>query len=132
MAFKRQILSWKTSIINVRLAYKSFLSRFLMLINYTMCSSNLFFCIELFPTFFIVQNFQSPHFSGPSFFWVQVFLSLGFSGLRFSGSRFFKVQVFLSPGFSGSWSFRVKVFQGLGPGSGSRVWVQVLEVTIIL
>ena len=92
-----------------------------------MCSSNLFFCIELFPTFFIVQNSQSPHFSGPSFFWVQVFLSLGFSGLCFSGSRFFKVQVFLSPGFSGSKFFRVLVFQGQGfSGTGSRVRVQGL------
>ena len=66
-----------------------------------------FFCIQLFPAFFIVQVFQSP---------------------GFSKSRFFRVQVFLSPGFSGSRLFRVQVFQGSGPGSGSRVWLQVLEV----
>ena len=58
-----------------------------------MWSSSLFFCIQLFPTFFIVQNFQSP---------------------GFSESRFFRVQVFLSPGFSGSRFFRVRV-QGLTP-----------------
>ena len=73
-----------------------------------MASNRSFVCIQLFPTFFIVQVFQSPDFSGPKFFMVQVFLSPGFSG-----SKFFRVQVFLSPGFS---------------GSGSRVWVQVLEV----
>ena len=33
----------------------------------------------------------------------------------FSGSRFFRFQVFQGPGFS---------------GSGSRVWVQVLEVAV--
>ena len=63
-------------------------------INYTMWSSNLFFCIQLFPAFFIVQNFQSPDFSG---------------------YRFFMVQVLLDPGFSGSRFFRVWI-QGLGPG----------------
>ena len=47
----------------------------------------------------------------------------------FSGSRLFKIQVFQGPGFSGSRFFRVRV-QGPGPGSGSRVWVQVLEVAI--
>ena len=40
----------------------------------------------------------------------------------FSGSRFFRVQVFQGPGFLGSGS-RVQ-----GPGSGSMVRVQVLEV----
>ena len=67
------------------------LSRFSVLINYTMWSSNLFFCIQLFPAFFIiVQNF--------------------------SGSRFLRVQV----------------FQGPDPGSGSSVWVQVLEIAFLL
>ena len=49
----------------------------------------------------------------------------------FSGSRFFRVQVFQGPGFSGSKFFRV---QDPGPGSrsGSRVWVQVLEVAMII
>ena len=58
MAFNRLILSWKTSITDVRLAYKSFLGRFSVLINYTMWPSNLFFCIQLFLAFFIVQNFS--------------------------------------------------------------------------
>ena len=131
MAFNRQILLWKTSIINVRLAYKSFISRFLTSINYTMLSFNLFFCIQLFPTFFIFQVFQSPSISGSRCFRVQVFLSPDFSesrffrvqvfqGQGFSGSIFFWVQVFLNPGFSGSRFIRVQVFQGPGPGSGSR------------
>ena len=76
------------SIIDVRLAYKSFLSRFSMLINYTMWSSNLFCCIQLFPTFFIVQDFQICQ------------------GLGFSESRFFRVWVQgLSPGFRSSQFF---------------------------
>ena len=47
---------------------------------------------------------------------------------------FFIVQDFQSSGFSESRFFRVQVFLGLGysgpgfSGSGSRVWVQVLEV----
>ena len=65
------------SIIDVRLAYKSFLSRFSMLINYTMWSSNLFCCIQLFPSFFWVQVFLGPDFSGFRFFWVQVFQGSG-------------------------------------------------------
>ena len=105
MVFNRYSLSWKTSIIDVGLAYKSFLSRFSMLINYTMCSSNLFFCIQLFPTFFIVQNFQSTDFSG---------------------SRIFRIQFFLSPGFSGSRFFMVRI-QGVGPGSGTRFQKQPFE-----
>ena len=99
---------WKTSIIDARLAYKSFLGRFSTLINYTMWSSNFFFCIWLFPAFFIVQNFHSPDFSESSFFRVQVFLIPGFSG-----SRFFRVQFFQGPGFSGSES-RGRI-QSLGP-----------------
>ena len=69
-----------------------------------------FFCIQLFPVFFIVQVFQSPDFSQSRFFRVQVF-----QGLGFSESRFFRVQVLEVPGFS---------------GSRSRVWVQVLEVAL--
>ena len=59
----------------------------------------------------------------------------------FSGSRFFRAQVFEGPGFPGSRvrvqgpgsGSRVRVLvqgPGSGPGSvsGSRVWVQVLEV----
>ena len=71
----------------------------------------------------------------------------------FSGSRFFRAQVFEGPGFPGSRFFRVQgpgsrvrvqgprpgsrvrvqgpgASPGSGPGSvsGSRVWVQVLEV----
>ena len=108
MAFNRYILLWKTSIIDVWLAYKSFLSRISTLINYTMWSSNLlsapssFFFLSA-PAFFIVQVFQNPDFSGSRFFWDQVF----------KGPDFFWVRVSLGPGFS--WS-------------GSRIWVQVLEV----
>ena len=55
---------------------------------------------------------------------------------RFSWSRFFRVQAFQSPGFSesgfsGSRFFSVQVFLGPCPGSGSRVWVQVLEVAFL-
>ena len=125
MAFNRQILLWKTSIINVRLAYKSFISRFLTSINYTMLSFNLFFCIQLFPTFFIFQVFQSPDFSEPKYFRVQVFQGPGFFESRFfwvqvfqspgfSRSRFFRVHFFLSPGFSESRFFRVQVYSGPG------------------
>ena len=84
-----------------------------MLINYTMWSSNLFCCIQLFPALFIVQDFQGPDFSGSRFFWVPVFPSPGFSS-----SRFFWVQVFLGPGFSGSRIFRARV--------------QVLEVSFFM
>ena len=77
-----------------------------MLIDYTMWSSNRFCCIQLFLGFFIVQDCQSPDFSG---------------------SRFCRVQVFQGTGFSESRFFRVQVFQGPEPGSWSRVWVQVLE-----
>ena len=108
MAFNRLILSWKTYI-DVWLAYKSFLSRFSMLINYAMWSSNLFCCIQLFPSFFIVLDFQSPNFSWSRFFWVLVFLGPGFSRFRF---------------------FWVQVFQGSGPGTGSTAWIQVLEVAL--
>ena len=45
--------------------------------NYTMWSSNLFCCIQLFPALFIVQDFR-----------VQIFLGPGFSG-----SRIFRVRV---------------------------------------
>ena len=63
--------------LDVRLACKFFLSRFSVLINYTMWFS------KLFPAFFIVQVFQGPGFSRSRFFWVQVFQGRG-SG---SGSR---------------------------------------------
>ena len=123
MTFNRQILLWKTSIIDVRLACKSFISRFSMLINFTMWSSNRFFCNQLFPAFFRnglfrVQVFQGPGFSESGFsesrfFRVQVFLSQVFLSSGFSESRFFRVQVFLSPVFSGSSFFWVL---GLDPG----------------
>ena len=58
------------------------------LINCTMQSSNLFWCIQLFPAFFIVQDFQSPHI---------------FQGSGVSGSRFYKARVQgLGPGFTSS------------------------------
>ena len=123
MTFNRQILLWKTSIIDVRLACKSFISRFSMLINFTMWSSNRFFCNQLFPAFFKdglfrVEVFQGPGFSESGFsesrfFRVQVFLRQVFLSSGFSESRFFRVQVFLSPVFSGSSFFWVL---GLDPG----------------
>ena len=58
------------------------------LINCTMQSSNLFWCIQLFPAFFIVQDFQSPHI---------------FQGSGVSGSRFYKARVQgLGPGSTSS------------------------------
>ena len=85
--------------------YKSLLSRFSVLINYTMWSFNLFTASSCFPHFS-----RRPDFWKSRFFKVQVFQDPGFSG-----SRFFRVQVFQGPGFSGSRFFRVRV-QGLGPG----------------
>ena len=88
-----------------------------------------FFCIQLFPAFFIVQVFQSPGFSESSFFRVQVFLSPGFSG-----SRFFWVQVLQGPGFSACTFFWVQVFQGpvqgLGPGFRSSRSKLIINVSI--
>ena len=78
MACNGQILLRKTSIIDVGLAYKSVLSRFSMLINYTM-----WYLIN--SAFFMVQIFQSQDF--------QVSRVLGFSR-----SRIFWVQVFEGPG----------------------------------
>ena len=75
------------------LAYKSFLSRFSVLMSHTMCSSNLFSASSCFQ-----------RFSWSRVFRVQVFLGPGFSGSSFFGYRFFRVQVFLS----------------LGPGPRSR------------
>ena len=40
---------------------------FSVIMNYTMWSSNLVFCIQLFATFFISHIFQDPRFSGPDF-----------------------------------------------------------------
>ena len=51
MSFNRYILSWKTSFLNVRLVCKSFISRFSILINYAMWSSNLFSAYRCFPRF---------------------------------------------------------------------------------
>ena len=96
----------------------------------------MFFRIHVFR----VQVFQSPCFSGSTFFRDQVFQGPGFSESKFfrvqvfqgpgySGSRFFRVQVFQGPSFSGSRFFMVQVIQGPGfSGSESRVRVQVLEV----
>ena len=93
-----------------RFAYKSFLSRFSVLISYNMCSSNHFSISSRFPCF-----------SRSSFFRVEVFQSPGFLGSRFFKVQVFRVQVFriqvLGPG---PWS-RV---QGPGPGSGSRLQKQ--------
>ena len=61
----------------------SFLSRFSMLINYTIWSSNLFFCIQFF----------SRVFHSLEFFRVQVFLVQVFQGPGFSESRFSRVRV---------------------------------------
>ena len=72
MACNGQILLWKTSIIDVGLAYKSVLSRFSMLINYTM-----WYLIN--SVFFMVQIFQSQDF--------QVSRILGFSRSRFLRDR---------------------------------------------
>ena len=74
-----------------------------------MWPSNLIFCNQLFPAFFIVQVFQGPDFLESMFFRLHVFQGPGFSESGFSGSMFFQVQVFPGPGFSGP-----------GPGSGSR------------
>ena len=44
-------------------------------------------------------------------------------------NNFWHKNAFQGPGFSESRFFRVQVFQGPGfSGSGSRVWVQVLEI----
>ena len=52
------------------LTYKALLSRFSVLINFSiLCGLPIFFCIHP-PTFFIVLVFQGPGFSGSRFFWV--------------------------------------------------------------
>ena len=86
-------------------AYKSVLSRFSVLINYNMWSSNHFSTSSRFP-----------RFSGSRFFTVQVLQDPGFSG-----SSFFRIQVFQDPGFSGSRFFRVRSrVQIQGPSPGFR------------
>ena len=86
-------------------AYKSLRSRFSVLINYTIQSSNHFSHPAVsWSRFSMVQVFQGPGFSGSRFL-----------GSKFSGSRFYRVRVFQDPGFSGSRFFRVRV-QGQGPG----------------
>ena len=61
-----------------------------------------------------------------------IFYSRVITRTIFGIKMLFRVQAFLSPGFSESRIFRVQVFQGPGfSGSGSRVWVQALEVAII-
>ena len=121
MTFNRQILLWKTSIIDVRLACKSFISRFSVLINFTMWSSNRFFCNQLFPAFFRDGLFRVQVFLSQVFL-SQVFLSSGFSGSRFFWVRFFWVQVFQSPGSSGYRFFWVQFFSG-----SSFFWVLGLD-----
>ena len=69
-------------------AYKSFLNRFSVLINYIMWFSNHFSTSSCFL-----------RFSGSRLFRVQVFLSPGFSR-----SMFFRVKVFQGPSVSGSGS----------------------------
>ena len=66
---------------------------------------------------YLFHVFQDSCISGSTFFRLQVFLGPFFSGSRFSGSRFFKVQVFQGPSFSRSRYFRVRV---QGPGTGFR------------
>ena len=68
---------------------------------------------------YLFHVFQDSCISGFTFFRLQVFLGPDFSGSRFSGFMFFRVHVFQDPGFSGSRFFRFQVFQD--PGfSGSR------------
>ena len=66
----------------------------------TMCSSYLFSASSCFS-----------RFSWSKFFRVQVFEGPGFSD-----------QVFQGPSFSGIRFFRIQVFLGQSPGSGSRFW----------
>ena len=101
---------------------KSLLSRFSVLINYTIQSSDHFSTSSCFPgflwsRFFGVQCFRVPVFQDPGF----------------SGSRFFRVQVFQGPGFSGSKFFRVQVFQGPDPGfrSSQKYIVNYLRKCLI-
>ena len=54
------------------LAYKSLPNRFSDLINYILWPYNFFFCIQLFPRFFMVQVFLGPSFLRSRFFRVQV------------------------------------------------------------
>ena len=65
------------------LAYRSPLSRFPVLINHTMWTSNLFSSSSCLPPF------HGPGFSGFRFFRVQFLKDPGFQGPRFSGFRFF-------------------------------------------
>ena len=89
-----------------------------MLISYLWSLSGL---LIIFPYPAVSHVFQGPGFSGSRFFRVQVIQDPGFSG-----SRFFRVNIFQGPGFQGP----VAGSRVRGPGSESRVRVQVLEVAL--
>ena len=91
-------------------AYKSLLSRFSVLINYNMCSSNHFSISIRFPCFSRSRLFQR----------VEVFQGPGFSGSRFFRVQVFRVQV-----------FRVQVFRFRVRGRGPGFRFQVIEVATI-
>ena len=67
--------------------YKSLLSRFSVLINYTMCSFNLLTASSCFPHFY-----WRPGFPGSRFFRVQVFLGPVFQGPGFRSSEIMEPQ----------------------------------------
>ena len=89
---------------------KSLLTRFSVLINYTMQSSNHFSTSSCFPRFFMVQVFI-----------IQVFQSSMLQSPGFSECSFFTVQVFQGPGpdFRSS---REKMFQKIYSRCGDT-WV---------
>ena len=97
---------------------KSLLSRFSVLVNYTMQSSNHFSTSSCFPRF-LWSRFSGSMFFRAQCFRVQVFLGQGFSGSRFSDPRFFRVQV-----------FRPQVFQGPGPGFRSSLFIEHTSVLL--
>ena len=102
-----------------------FFSRFSVLINYTMWSSNVF----LRPA--VSHVFHGPSFSGFMFSMVCIFQGPCFPGSRFLLSEFFWVQVFTfqvfqGPGLCGSRFLKVRVL-GLRPGFRSSQFARDLR-----
>ena len=91
---------------------KSLLSRFSVLISYTMQSSNHFSTSSCFPRF-LWSRFSGSRFFRVQYFRLQVFQGPGFQSPSFSGSSFFRFRVqgpgpgFRSSPFKGAFHFCV-------------------------
>ena len=121
----KHIIYYSFSFLNEKIFWN--FSRFFNLLTYLLLLNSLFLSIffvflkSLNNYFFLITSLFSVNKLHYVVFWyffciqlvLTFFMFQTFQGPRFLGSRFFWVQVYQSPDFS---------------GSGSRVWVQVLEV----